>query len=248
VTKFSVGDEVIVTTRNMRATVEYGPFDCRDPEVYVVKLVDEPTDPDDVRTFTSLASVMKPAPKFSVGDKITGPSCVPGTLTAGPFKRPDNSVFWVVEREGGYHAAVGEVFLMKTPEPEPVKVGDRVRVVEDDRYFDTGRFVGLVGTVTDIGESRTPYLVKFGDGDHGEEDGQWYCAEVKRVTDEDVYEYDGVVYDLSAKYRDRDGDVWQFNRKRRGGVPNMYIDDEGNDWDTIESVYRSYGPLTRVTD
>lgn len=72
---FDVGDIVTLTTRNARATVEYGPFDNPGrvlPDVYVVKLVDPPAD-DNPRTFTALASVMEkvaePTP-VKVGDRV----------------------------------------------------------------------------------------------------------------------------------------------------------------------------------
>ncbi|MEV7250268.1 hypothetical protein [Streptomyces cyaneofuscatus] len=74
------------------------------------------------------------------------------------------------------------------PEPEEdtrPKVGDRVIVVEDDPNGLTGKFVGLVGTLTkDDGGPYVPYLVKFGDGSHGDVDGQWYCRRVEKVADE----------------------------------------------------------------
>ncbi|WP_405927861.1 hypothetical protein OG554_03440 [Streptomyces griseus] len=65
------------------------------------------------------------------------------------------------------------------------KVGDRVIVIEDDPDDRTGEFVNLVGTLTDIiGGPYTPYLVKFGEGSHGDVDGQWYCQRVEKVADE----------------------------------------------------------------
>ena len=68
--KFTVGDVVSLATRaGAKATVEYGPFDNRD--VYVVKLVDEPADADDIRTFTAMAHVMtKASAPIKVGDRV----------------------------------------------------------------------------------------------------------------------------------------------------------------------------------
>ncbi|WP_406324054.1 phiSA1p31-related protein [Streptomyces niveus] len=65
----------------------------------------------------------------------------------------------------------------------------------------------------------------------------------------DTYEYDGVTYDLSARYRDCEGDEWTFTGQRNiVGHPcvTMY---EGSDntADTIVSIARGYGPLTEVT-
>jgi hypothetical protein len=188
--RFTVGDVVNLTTRpGAKATVEYGPFDGRD--VYVVKLIDEPAD-DNPRTFTAMASVMKPL--------------------------------------------------------EPVKVGDRVRVVRDSDGYRSGYFVGLVGALKHIDEADAlPYLVEFGDGSgmHGDpESGRWYCAEVERVEDENTYTYDGVAYDLTAKYRDKDGDVWEFGARRENGEPRVHCSASG--YDDLETVLDAYGPLTRI--
>ncbi|WP_435613266.1 phiSA1p31-related protein [Streptomyces sp. bgisy159] len=193
---FAVGDVVALTTRaGAKATVEYGPFDDRD--VYVVKLVDEPADPDDVRTFTALASVMR-----------------------------------------------------KAEAERPIEVGDRVRVTDDDGGG-AHRFNGRVGTVVEVcaPDNYFAFKVEFGDGRgrHGDLNGRWNCVAVERVTDEDVYEYDGVPYDLSAKYRDRDGDVWEFARfgdKVVGLIGSKPRDEYDGD---SFSVAAGYGPLTRVT-
>ncbi|MFB7114071.1 hypothetical protein, partial [Streptomyces sp. NPDC056291] len=124
-TKFNIGDEVTLTTRGSRATVEYGPFDELD--TYVVKLVDAPADPDDVRTFTALASVMKPAPAFAIGDKVTADYGRTGNIVAGPFiSRMSEMEFWIVEDADGKHSAPRTGTLAKVTEPEPIKVGDRV--------------------------------------------------------------------------------------------------------------------------
>jgi ribosomal protein L21E len=191
--KFSVGDVVNLTTRpGAKATVEYGPFDDRD--VYVVKLIDEPAD-DNPRTFTALASVMKPL--------------------------------------------------------EPAKVGDRVRVVRDSDGYRSGQFVGRVGVLERVDEYSTdlPNLVRFGDGKglHGDDNGRWWCAQVERVADdENTYTYDGITYDLTAKYRDKDGDVWEFGARRENGEPRVYCSASG--YDDLETVLDAYGPLTRITD
>jgi hypothetical protein len=195
---FAVGDEVTLTTRwgGSRYTVEYGPFDDRD--VYVVRSVEEPADPDDVRTFTALASVMR---------KVEAPA---------------------------------------------VQVGDRVRIVKDSDGYGAGKYNGLVGTLERVDEgSELAHLVRFGDGSgiHGDKvNGRWWCERVEPVTEEDTYEHSGVIYDLTAKYTDRDGDPLRIalvNGVPRaawfGCVPGEYDD-------TLAEVVDEYGPLTRVTD
>jgi hypothetical protein len=65
--------------------------------------------------------------------------------------------------------------------PEPVKVGDRVRVTKAE-HSHWGAFVGRMGVLMELdSQDQLPYLVKFGDGRHGDEDGQWWCHEVERV-------------------------------------------------------------------
>jgi hypothetical protein len=235
--------------------VEYGPFDDRD--VYVVKMVDEPTDPDAAQTFTALASVMKPAPKFAVEDKVTSHAFQgqESVIVAGPFmNRFRASTFWVVEREGK-HASLPEYTLTKVTVPEPTKIGDRVRVVYDSDGYRSGQYVGLVGVLERVIENdELRYLVRFGDGSatHGDKlNGRWYCKEVERDEgDANTHEYNGVTYDLSAKYEDVEGDVWRL--KRVGDVVRARLNDDGEaptaESFSLEYVANRWAPLTRVED
>ncbi|CAM5409537.1 putative protein OS=Streptomyces microflavus OX=1919 GN=Smic_80850 PE=4 SV=1 [Streptomyces microflavus] len=64
----------------------------------------------------------------------------------------------------------------------------------------------------------------------------------------ETFEYDGVTYDLNAKYRDRDGDVWSFTGKLSGsGVPRVTHTGYADNYDTIAEIADNYGPLTKVT-
>lgn len=194
--RFAVGDVVTLTTSGAKATVEYGPFDDRD--VYVVKLVEAPADPDAVRTFTTLASAVKPL--------------------------------------------------------EPVRVGDRVRVVEDDPDNRTGEYVGKIGIVDSIcldSFDGLPYVVRFGNGTgaHGTPDGKWCVKAVERVEDvedEDTYTHDGVAYDLTATYRDSDGDVWRLARIDGVIRAQAYGLPATAQSRIFDEVTTAYGPLTRV--
>lgn len=241
---FKVGDEVIITLRGSRATVEYGPFDDRD--VYVVKLVDQPMDPDDVRTFTALASVMKPASKFAVGDKVTHPDQGSGEVVFGPFVGAyDPEVFLVAFGDGRTWMITPDRLTPNAP--EPIKVGDRVRVTDDNR--DGTKFGGRIGVVQRLNGGSLPYYVRFGDGRgfHGADNGYWNCRAVERV--EDGYEYDGVSYDLTAKYRDREGDIWRFEAV--DGTVRGTCDEDGDArvrsyHATLERIVDDWAPLTRV--
>ncbi|MFD5198838.1 phiSA1p31-related protein [Streptomyces sp. NPDC058375] len=64
----------------------------------------------------------------------------------------------------------------------------------------------------------------------------------------DTFEYDGVTYDLNAKYKDRDGDVWSFTgRLSDDGIPRVTYTGYADNIDTIAEIADNYGPLTKVT-
>ncbi|MFJ3588631.1 hypothetical protein ACIQUY_04985 [Streptomyces sp. NPDC090231] len=91
----------------------------------------------------------------------------------------------------GILALADEVDGGEAKEPEadsPVKVGDKVRVLVDDPDAQAGRFVGLAGTLAemDLTDSSTPFMVRFGEGDHGDIDGSWWCRRVELVTNEPI--------------------------------------------------------------
>lgn len=61
-----------------------------------------------------------------------------------------------------------------------------------------------------------------------------------------TYTYDGVTYDLDAKYRDRLGDVYTFTGRYNDGLPTVTCTDWLDNPDTLYDIARQYGPLTRV--
>ena len=63
----------------------------------------------------------------------------------------------------GAHESSGERYLTPAPAEEPIKVGDRVRMLADDPLVRTGEFVGKVGRVSGIsgGSNRVPISVVF---------------------------------------------------------------------------------------
>ncbi|MFJ6237974.1 phiSA1p31-related protein [Streptomyces griseus] len=59
----------------------------------------------------------------------------------------------------------------------------------------------------------------------------------------------GIIYDLSATYRDRSGDVWEFTGKRSAHSCKPFVTYTGymdND-DTVDDIEAEWGPLTKVT-
>ncbi|MEV7425191.1 phiSA1p31-related protein [Streptomyces sp. NPDC091212] len=64
----------------------------------------------------------------------------------------------------------------------------------------------------------------------------------------DTFEHDGVTCDLNARYRDRDGDVWRFERRPDGSVRgSWYGTDIGDYHSLLSDVATECGPLTKVT-
>jgi hypothetical protein len=153
-----------------------------------------------------------------------------------------------VEQPDGSHSTPREDGLTRV-EAREIKVGDRVKVIDADGR---DKFVGRIGVVTRLDEgSELPYLVEFGDGQgiHGAANGQWWCGNVELVGESscDTFKHDGVTYDLNAKYRDKDGDVWRFELVK--GVPRGGISVGGpiNEWnESLSSVVDDFGPLTKI--
>lgn len=68
--------------------------------------------------------------------------------------------------------------------PRGIKVGDRVRVTDDDGGNGPTRFEDREGLVKSVDpRDELPYLVEFGDGRgiHGNANGQWWCRSVELV-------------------------------------------------------------------
>jgi hypothetical protein len=182
---FNIGDKVD-TAGSGRGVVAFGPYVplYAGAQRYAVEFADG-RHAGKVGIFN--ASTLTAVPAFAIGDKVrhahTGDAV--STIVGGPFKyRFDDHTWWVLEDADGAHESSAENLLTLAPADEPIKVGDRVRVVEDDPINEPGKFVGLVGEVLcvrDSSRARLPYLVKFGDGHHGDTDGKWYCLKVERV-------------------------------------------------------------------
>ncbi|MEU8840267.1 phiSA1p31-related protein [Streptomyces roseus] len=236
---FKVGDEVEHRTFG-RGTIAYGPYlHTTGPDYYL--MVQSGGTHSQV-----LGEAMTAAPKFTIGDEVRNPlTGIRGPIVAGPFVATgDGERYWIVEQPDGSHSTPREDGLTKV-EAREIKVGDRVRVTEADGVV---KFVGRVGVVAELDEYSTlRYLVEFGDGQgaHGDDNGQWWCNAVEPTTD--TYEHDGVTYDLSAKYRDKDGDVWRFECLADGSVRGTMGDAPIRAYDdSLRVVVEEFGPLTKI--
>ncbi|MGW2950751.1 phiSA1p31-related protein [Streptomyces eurythermus] len=242
--RFEVGQKVKHGTYGREGVVTYGPFKSTFGEDSYLVRKDNGTE---ATWFGRNMSVVPEPPKLTVGDKARGAySGVVYTVEAGPFD--DNGYIWYATREPsgavGYNSADD---LEPVDEPEPIKVGDRVRVVRAT-WADECR--GLTGTVDSIDHdfhldgTPHPYHVAL----DGRASGV-HASSVERIDEPaaDTYKYNGVVYDLSARYRDKDGDVWRFERRPDGIVRGVWTNRDIVDYDCkLDEVADDCGPLTRV--
>lgn len=243
-TTFKVGDQVEHRTFGA-GKIAFGPY-LRDgsPDNYLMQQVD-----GEHRFVESEA--MQLAAKFKIGDKVSSYGDE-YTLKAGPFI--GHSAPWYVVTADGvdYRAGEGTLSLIDEATQE-IKVGDKVRVLIDNAD----------GASVSKGDIFTVKSVYSGEivTDMRSRRGSWFFqpANVERVDEPpvtaDTYTYDGVTYDLAAKYRDSDGDYWTFKRVD-GVVRGYYASTADRDVthlideysDTLADVVRDYNGLTRVSN
>ncbi|MFJ6720525.1 phiSA1p31-related protein [Streptomyces sp. NPDC091259] len=175
---------------------------------------------------------------FKVGDEVTlstraGSRAV---VEYGPYG-PNGDIYLVKLLEGDEQ---GEVFgalarVMSTP---VFRQGDRVAGFGGTEYS----IVAGPFTAHD-----TWYVVKDDKGQHhphGDDRLTLVSRAPKPVGP--TYELDGVTYDLGARYRDKDGDVWRFeviNGEPRGGMNGKDIYGYS---ETLAEVQQDYGPLIKL--
>ncbi|WP_425837420.1 phiSA1p31-related protein [Streptomyces fractus] len=239
-TTFKVGDKVKHRTFGA-GEVAFGPFEhFSGSDMYLMKEADS-----DRHVFSEPAALTL-ASAYEVGDKVRVYADGGYTVKAGPFAGHATEWYVVGEADGvDYRANVGTL----TREPEAAakfKVGDKVRVLVD--YAD-GASVSK-GDVFTVQNVYSDEIVTDGNG----LTSRWFFkpANVELVDDANTYTHDGVTYDLSARYRDKEGDFWTFRRidgEARGNYRATDVDCSAliNKYsDTLETVVSDYGPLTRV--
>lgn len=240
---FKVGDKVRHDIRGV-GEISYGPFDTsQGGGRYLHK--DMAGHQAIVRT-----EFLTALPAFSVGDKANAHG-LPAEIVGGPFDGPGGT-WYAYKSVDGLTYQGNEKGFAPVAEPAALKVGDRVRVLEDDPLARTGEYVGMVGElvrVKDPADGYLPFKVAFGTGlaSHGDRvNGAWNCRRVEKVADVYAHTYNGVPYDLSARYRDCDGDVWRFasvDGVVRGRMRGQTITEDS---DLLSDIAEAYGPLTRV--
>lgn len=237
---FKVGDKVRHDGRG-EVEITYGPFRG---QFIACGYVAKQGDGAEIFVDSGLLSAIPVPPKFVIGDKVRADAVRrEGEIVAGPFtSRMGDATFWIVEAADGTHSAPREAILTKVEEPEPVKVGDRVRVL---RAMWAEEHHGRLGTVTSVSgtwrESRGdihPYDVQI-DGTPG----VTHVAELEGIA-ATTYVYNDVTYELGVIYSDNDGDRWTFER-HADEIP-MSTAGSYSRGAALSDVVEDFGPLTRV--
>lgn len=242
---FKVGDKVEHRTFGAGEIV-FGPFDhSTGPDHYLMK--------QDYNGAHALAvgDAMKPAAKFKVGDRVKSFAAT-YTVEAGPFFAPAEWYAVKSDRTGGVmHSTAAELSLV-APEPakeEPVKVGDVVRILEDEAFSADVK----AGDLFVVKRFSADYPDRIWvDAAPGTWTNEWTFRpqDFEKVPADKVAVVDGKIYDLSARYRDRDGDYWTFqdvDGTVRGNCSSSNRATEVSNWcDSIAYAVERYGPLVRV--
>lgn len=238
---FAVGDKVTHNMTGMHGVVTYGPFNRRaGVPAYVVQR------PDGTEAVWLAVRVTAAKHAFAIGDRAKIVSQTePVEIIGGPFKNRFHTWFAVHGNEVGDTTA-SENELTALPTPDPISVGDWVRVTADDPHNRTGEFVGKMGVVIRLGHmsSQVPYRVSF-DAEQDAPHDEWNVASVEKTTGE--YRYGGITYNLSAKYRDAYGDVWTLGRV--GNIvagATLPVGSPRSESPSLGHIVRKWGPLTRV--
>lgn len=177
---------------------------------------------------------------FKVGDKVqyTRGQRPDGEIVFGPFDTAFGTDCFMVKRDDGIHLLVSAYDLV--PKALAYTVG--MTVVSNSgsgRAYKlvAGPFTNAYGSTFWVGEISGAHAV---------------CMErnfAAPAPSARSYTHDGVIYDMAAQYRDREGDVWSFTgRRNEVGEPYVtMLGNMGNLSDTIVSIANVYGPLVLLT-
>ncbi|WP_435613265.1 phiSA1p31-related protein [Streptomyces sp. bgisy159] len=244
---FKVGDKVVNSVFG-RGEIVYGPYDTPGGCGYFFK-------GDDGHHRTVSGSLLTPAATFAVGDKVKGRySGATYTIEAGPFRDGDYEWYATKEEDGrvGHNGADSLTAVEPEAADEPVKVGDVVRILEDYAYHadvKAGDLFEVKSACTD--DFWDEFRIKVNAGP-GARMSEWTFRpqDFEKVPADTVAVHDGVVYDLSARYRDQDGDYWALRRNPEDSsvVQAQCTPTVPYGWCgfTLPEAIEKYGPLTRV--
>lgn len=249
---FKVGDKVTHRSAG-HGEITYGPFlGAFDSARYLMRATDG-------REWVAGAIELTAVPAFTVGDTVTSVfTSTSYEVLAGPF-RSDEVTWYAVRHEDGREIKCGEWQLKPAPvtvDDDEIKPGDRVRVLAAAHRKETvGKIYKVLaadGSVT-FHDPDVPgvhrYKVQAETGDIWS--GTFYARDVERVTNTSStpYAHDGTIYNLSAKYTDRGGDVWRFaliDGEAYGSCDGEAYEITAEYGTKLETAVRNWGPLTKV--
>ena len=183
---------------------------------------------------------------FTVGDKVTHENRGDGEVKYGPYTgQYATCPLYLVVFDGDKHVPVPADDISPRP---AFKVGDSVMYDQYPLIIVAGPFTGDDGI--------RKYVTSF-DGELGfnrERDMEFpdgiEPSRTPRVQ-EDTETINGVTYVMGARYKDRQGDFWEFSRQDDGGVTGKWCYSNGDPGDSgwsLESAVENFSPLTRVED
>jgi hypothetical protein len=170
---------------------------------------------------------------FKVGDTVEfnfAGRMAQGEIAFGPFTRLTMAGEWcLVRRSDGTYSMHNSERLTAIPK---FQVGDLVRTTYNAEYtIAAGPFKTAAGSA---------FMIRNEQGDH-----HLHIAETLTKV-ENTYIYDGITYDLDARYRDFDGDEWALQMKDGQVMAGMAAySDIDYTW-TLGRLICKYGPLTKV--
>ncbi|MEU3729964.1 phiSA1p31-related protein [Streptomyces sp. NPDC033538] len=236
---FKVGDKV--THRSFgEGEIDFGPFEhYTGPDHYLMR------DGDGKHVLVDGGS-MKPIAKFEVGDKVRGTFTGRVYIIAGgPFFSPEE--WYATETEAGdtisNTASMLEAIKSEPAKNEALKVGDVIRIPCDGLECADVKTGDLLVVAEVVGSDITVHAAP------GAGQDEWYFClrNVERIDPSTVAVVDNVAYDLTAGYRDNDGDVWRFARLPNGDVRGNWHGSTINGFDSLLSdVVADCGPLVRI--
>jgi len=239
VTTFKVGDKVTHEAHG-DGEVKYGPFSSfylSSGDCYLVEFAER-------GHATCSSPRLTPRPAFKVGDRATWGVFHEVTVTAGPFHTAFGTTWYVVVTDKGTEKAESDD-LSLVAEPAPLKVGDKIRILADSVHGTSIKH----GEMLKVARARP-------DSDGYFVAGGWFLPLSAEGTSwervqEDTETINGVTYVMGARYKDRQGDFWEFSRQDDGGVTGKWCysnGDPGESGWSLESAVENFSPLTRVED
>lgn len=171
---------------------------------------------------------------FKVGDRVDHDAFGPGEVTYGPLAGAFASTHYAVKFERcEEERQVRSTYLTAL---HAFAVGDTVTY----EYGSGGKLVA--GPFRSEYHDEPIWVVEKANGTH-----LTPSQNALTKVEADTFTHDGVTYDLSAQYRDNDGDVWSFTGRRNAvGVPRVTMTDNIENPDTVTDIEAYWGPLTRV--